>query len=43
MANAEITVVCTETDCKHHDGNDSCTIDTVTIGTGGQCEDFEEG
>jgi hypothetical protein len=38
---AQIELICTEVDCKHHDGND-CSLDTVTVGSEGQCDDYEE-
>lgn len=39
---AQIELVCTEVDCKHNDGDQACTLETVTVGSAGQCEDYEE-
>ena len=39
---AQIELVCTEVDCKHNDGDQACILETVTIGSAGQCEDYEE-
>lgn len=35
-------IVCTDIDCIHNDGEQSCILEIVTIGDTGQCKDYEE-
>lgn len=39
---AIVELVCTELDCAHNNGDQTCSLDTVTVGSEGQCDDYEE-
>lgn len=38
---AQVELICTELACVNNDG-DKCSLEQVTLGSEGQCEDFEE-